>query len=143
MIDRDPPRKRTRRLELILLLAGTIGTGAWLASDAIRILAMGWDSWVLRRNSGSEAVTSARSDQPPTLANNDLIGRLAIPRLRLVTTVREGTGHRTLAIASGHIRGTTLPGQNGNVGVAGHRDTFFRGLAGVRVNDEIEFETAV
>jgi len=78
---------------------------------------------------------------PGRLANNDLIGRIAIPRLHLITTVREGTGQRTLAIASGHIRGTSLPGQNGNVGVAGHRDTFFRGLAGIRADDLIEFET--
>ncbi len=131
MIDRDPPRKRTRRLELILLLAGVIGTGAWLASEAIRILAVGWDSRAGERPSIPEPTSPARPAQPVNFTDNELIGRLAIPRLQLVTTVREGTGQSTLAIASGHIRGTTLPGQNGNVGVAGHRDTFFRGLADV------------
>ncbi|MFN0164927.1 MAG: class D sortase [Bryobacteraceae bacterium] len=78
---------------------------------------------------------------PSTPPNDGLIGRLTIPRLQVMTTVREGTTERTLALATGHIRGTTLPGQNGNVGVAGHRDTFFQGLAKIRVNDLIEFET--
>ncbi len=73
--------------------------------------------------------------------SGDLIGRITIPRLDLKASVREGTTERTLALASGHIPGTALPGQNGNVGVAGHRDTFFQGLAGIRLRDEIEFET--
>jgi sortase A len=43
--------------------------------------------------------------------------------------------------AVGHIRGTPLPGQQGNVALAGHRDTFFRGLRKVLVNDEITLTT--
>jgi sortase A len=43
--------------------------------------------------------------------------------------------------AVGHIRGTPLPGQRGNVALAGHRDTFFRGLRDIRVNDEITLTT--
>ena len=34
-----------------------------------------------------------------------------------------------------------MPGQRGNTGIAGHRDTFFRGLAGIRKNDEITVQT--
>jgi LPXTG-site transpeptidase (sortase) family protein len=44
-------------------------------------------------------------------------------------------------VALGHIPGTALPGEPGNVAVAGHRDTLFRGLRNVRVGDRIEFET--
>ena len=47
----------------------------------------------------------------------------------------------TLRRAVGHIRGTPLPGQRGNVALAGHRDTFFRGLRDIRVNDEITLTT--
>jgi LPXTG-site transpeptidase (sortase) family protein len=82
-----------------------------------------------------------RPVRPQVPVNDELIGRLSIARLQLVTTVREGTGAATLALAPGHIRGTTLPGQNGNVGIAGHRDTFFQSLAGIRLEDIIEFET--
>jgi sortase A len=55
--------------------------------------------------------------------------------------VREGIGENTLRIAVGHIPATALPGQTGNVGVAAHRDTFFRGLKDLKNQDEIQFAT--
>ena len=55
--------------------------------------------------------------------------------------VREGIDGDTLQLAIGHIPATALPGQAGNVGVAGHRDTFFRGLKDLRTKDEIQFST--
>jgi sortase A len=56
--------------------------------------------------------------------------------------VREGIDSNTLQLAIGHIPATALPGQAGNVGVAGHRDTFFRGLRDLRTGDEIQFSTS-
>ena len=70
-----------------------------------------------------------------------IIGRLSIPRLHLSAMVREGTDRDTLMLAIGHIPATALPGEAGNVGVAGHRDTFFRGLKDLKTNDEIRFST--
>jgi sortase A len=55
--------------------------------------------------------------------------------------VREGVDAKTLRLSVGHIPMTALPGQAGNVGVAGHRDTFFRGLKDLRAKDEILFST--
>jgi sortase A len=70
-----------------------------------------------------------------------VIGRLEIPRLKLSVMVREGADEGTLRRAVGHIPGTALPGTMGNVGLAGHRDTFFRALRNIREDDAIEFET--
>ena len=70
-----------------------------------------------------------------------LIGRLSVPRLQLSAMVREGIDRDTLQLAIGHIPATPLPGQAGNVGVAGHRDTFFRGLKDLKTKDEIQFST--
>ena len=70
-----------------------------------------------------------------------LIGRIEIPRLLLSAVVVEGIGRTTLRRAVGHIPGTALPGQPGNVGLAGHRDTFFRPLKDLRIKDEIQFST--
>jgi sortase A len=70
-----------------------------------------------------------------------LLGRLTIPRLNLTEMVREGAQESTLSLALGHIPGTALPGQRGNVGVAGHRDKIFRGLRDVQKDDLIRFET--
>jgi len=71
-----------------------------------------------------------------------LVGRLEIARLGMSVMVREGTDDKTLRRAVGHIAGTALPGEDGNVGLAGHRDTFFRSLRGIRRGDEIRLVTA-
>jgi sortase A len=55
--------------------------------------------------------------------------------------IMEGIDGRTLRHAVGHIPGTPLPGQQGNVAIAGHRDTFFRGLRNIRKDDEITLTT--
>jgi sortase A len=53
----------------------------------------------------------------------------------------EGIDDSALRFGLGHIPGTALPGELGNIGIAGHRDTFFRGLAGIRKDDEILVKT--
>jgi sortase A len=86
------------------------------------------------------AEAQPRRQRPPSIGPNGLIGRVSIPRLRLTAIVREGTAEKTLSLAAGHIPGTALPGVNGNVAIAGHRDTLFRGLRGIQKGDMIEFE---
>jgi LPXTG-site transpeptidase (sortase) family protein len=70
-----------------------------------------------------------------------VVGRIEIPRIGLKTMILEGVSQRTLALAVGHIPGTALPGKAGNVGIAGHRDTFFRSLAGIHPDDDIVLTT--
>ena len=81
------------------------------------------------------------ASSPRLTPSTALIGRLSVPRLRLSAMVREGIDRHTLQLAIGHIPATALPGQVGNVGVAGHRDTFFRGLKDLKTQDEILFST--
>jgi sortase A len=69
------------------------------------------------------------------------IALLAIPRLDLSTVVVEGADEPELKLAPGHIPGTSMPGKGGNVAVAGHRDTFFRPLRLIRMNDTITVRT--
>lgn len=71
-----------------------------------------------------------------------LVGRLEVPRLGLGVMVVEGVDSSDLTRAAGHIPGTALPGEAGNIGIAAHRDTFFRPLRGIRRNDEVLFDTA-
>ena len=63
---------------------------------------------------------------------------LSIPRLRLDVPVFEGTDELTLNRGAGRIAGTARPGEVGNIGIAAHRDGFFRGLKDVRPGDRIE-----
>jgi sortase A len=79
--------------------------------------------------------------QKPPVRENSLVGRITIPRLNVQAIVREGVGRNTLSLAAGHIPGTALPGEKGNVAVAAHRDTLFQGLKGIRPGDAIQFET--
>ena len=66
---------------------------------------------------------------------------LRIPRIHLEVAVLPGTDDRTLDRAVGHIEDTALPGADGNSGIAGHRDGFFRGLKDVVSGDVIEIDT--
>jgi len=66
---------------------------------------------------------------------------LRIPKIRLEVPVLPGTDDRTLDRAVGHIAGTAKPGTDGNLGIAGHRDGFFRGLKDIAPGDTIELDT--
>jgi len=79
---------------------------------------------------------------PGVAKQGDVLGRIEIPRLGVAIAILEGTSAQTLRLGVGHIKGTALPGEPGNSGIAGHRDTFFRPLEGVRTSDEIQIQTA-
>jgi sortase A len=72
----------------------------------------------------------------------ELLGRVRIPRTGVSAILLEGISHRTLRHGVGHIPGTSLPSETtGNVGIAGHRDSFFRGLKDIDKDDVIEVTT--
>ena len=120
-----------------------------------------YQSWRFER-ALKDAQTVARTNQPPAstplpaqaaadraraerfgidgLAGSPL-GRIEISSIGLAAMIMEGTDHRTLRRAVGHIPGTPLPGQPGNVVITGHRDTFFRGLRNIHKDDEITLTT--
>ena len=77
----------------------------------------------------------------PAPPDADLVGRIEIPRLNLRAIIAEGTDNRTLRRAVGHLAGTPLPGEDGNVVLAGHRDTFFRALKDIRADDIVRIVT--
>lgn len=72
----------------------------------------------------------------------EAIGRIEIPRLHLSVMVLEDAAPKILLVAAGHIKGTALPGTTGNIGIAAHRDTFFRPLREVKPQDAIELTTS-
>ncbi len=64
-----------------------------------------------------------------------------IPALDLQVPLLEGTDDLVLNRGVGRIVGTARPGELGNIGIAGHRDGFFRGLKDIGEGDTIELET--
>ncbi|HZR25996.1 MAG TPA: class D sortase [Vicinamibacterales bacterium] len=79
---------------------------------------------------------------PPTPAPGSVIGRFEVPRLHLSSVVLEGSDDATLAKGAGHIEDTPFPGEPGNIGIAGHRDTIFRPIRYVKIGDEMDLKTA-
>jgi sortase A len=160
MRDSDASVKRSspRWLERALLLIGVLCLGVWAYARldagyfqyrAGRLL----EKALSARHSGTRAAPAADTDtlesfrrsgasQARTPApEGTLVGRLEIPRLGLSAIVLEGVGDKTLRRAVGHIPETLLPEEGGNVGLAGHRDSFFRELKDVRQDDLISLQT--
>jgi sortase A len=105
-----------------------------LSAAAIALLLFAAGGWA--RTSGQPR--AARVNAP---SGTTTVGMLEIPAVGLATRVLEGSDARILRLAVGHIPGTALPGPSGNVGLAGHRNTFFRPLRKIRVGDEIRFSS--
>ena len=137
---------RWRWLERLLLVVAIICLGYYAYASAETMLYQAYENRELDRilqsapaAAGSEPTAPAAA-RPRPIAGS-VMGRIEIPRLGVSTVVRAGSDARTLQLAVGHIPGTALPGEPGNVGLAGHRDTFFRRLADVRTDDEIRLVT--
>ena len=79
--------------------------------------------------------TSVTTNMPAPL------GVLRIPSIKIEVLVLEGTDDLTLNRAVGHIDGTAAPGEQGNIGIAGHRDGFFRGLKDVHLGEYLDLYT--
>jgi sortase A len=76
-----------------------------------------------------------------TLSQDSALAVLGIERVNLRVPVFRGTGSQTLNRGAGWIEGTARPGELGNVGIAGHRDSFFRDLKDVGMGDRIQLIT--
>jgi LPXTG-site transpeptidase (sortase) family protein len=84
------------------------------------------------------AATAASSYQPHM---RDVLGRLEIPRLNISAVIVEGSDDESLKLGPGHVPGTALPGEQGNVAIAGHRNTHFLPLKEVQAGDKISVTT--
>jgi sortase A len=90
--------------------------------------------WAPKRIQAYKASLASKFDPP--------LGVLQIPKFKLAVPVFEGTDDLTLNRGLGRIAGTAQIGTIGNVGVAGHRDGFFRVLKDIQVGDYIVLQGA-
>jgi sortase A len=113
------------------------------------LLGLGYAAYVVIDTQAYQAIEhrrleSARADpssSPQAFADGGVIGEIQIPRLGLRAIVAQGNSAAVLQRAVGHLTGTALPGEPGNVVLAGHRDTFFRPLKRARAGDAITLKT--
>ncbi len=156
-----PPGVRVvRSLEWILLIAGAILLSAFISVRLYGVIASHYVVEAFQQKAATGSLsshahsgttrpagldTSLWSDKRIRAYNESLshafgvpLAVLSIPKIHLEVPVFEGTDDVTLDRGAGRIAGTAHPGQAGNLGIAGHRDGFFRGLKDVTTGDEIK-----
>lgn len=143
----DGPLKRPARkaravldyLRWMFLLAGAAALGytGYVYLDST--IYQAYEERAFEREAAPDS--AALGPAKPHPSDPSLVGRIAIPRLGVRAIVKEGVDEKTLRRAVGHVPETVRPGVPGNVGLAGHRDSFFRGLRNVRKDDRIVVET--
>ncbi len=100
---------------------------------AFRVIGVDVSLWSEKRLEAYKDSLARKLDQP--------LAKLQIPKLGLEVPVFEGTDDLTLNRGVGRIVGTAKVGTDGNVGIAGHRDGFFRVLKDIAVGDSIVLAT--
>jgi sortase A len=134
-----PPREpRTHAPSTPLLLE----RGLWIVGSVLlgcTLLVYG-DMLLFQRSQAARFDQLQETGVAP-LSQGGVIGKITIPRIGLSAVVLHGADEDTLNRAVGHIPGTGIPGTSGTVGLAAHRDTFFRNLGRLRPQDLILFET--
>jgi sortase A len=82
-----------------------------------------------------------RAFRQSPLTEDRALAVLELDTLELRVPVFEGTDDSVLNRGAGFVEGTSRPGEDGNIAIAGHRDGFFRGLMNVHVGDPIRLRT--
>jgi sortase A len=142
------------RCQYTFLIVGIVSLGysLFVVAKAARYQAWAYRQLEQQRTARAAESSPARLSTPASMphpgrmqtasfADRSVVGRIQIPRIHLSAMIAEGTSGLVLEEAAGHVSGSALPGQSGNVVIAAHRDTFFRRLGQVRTGDKIELTT--
>lgn len=132
----DDSGRRPRRIPLFANLLILVGAGLLVSPISHYVTGV-------RAQAGASVPSPAIREAGP-IPIGDAVGRLEIPRVGLDFAVFEGVSESVLRKGPGHIPGTACPGlaaEPGNCVIAGHRDSFFRRLAGAREGDVVRFRS--
>jgi sortase A len=157
---KTPMKKPSLRwIERALIVIGLVCVGVWAWSwidaqiyqyrenklleqaSSARTAASESDSLGTFRDASLPAVREKKKERSLAGEVGSLVGRIEIPRIDVSAIVLEGVDKKTLRRGVGRIPETAMPGDEGNVGLAAHRDSFFRGLKDIRKNDIITLKT--
>jgi sortase A len=131
-------RRALSVLFVILMVAGLAMFAYPVATDAYSRYQQG----KLNGQFGGDRLE--KSYQEGKFAEGSVLTRLVIPKIKVDVLVVEGTSAAALRAGAGHYVGTPLPGEAGNVAIAGHRTTFgrpFHHLDEMKAGDEVLLET--
>lgn len=143
-----PSRRRPllRALEHLLIVVGVVSLGYYGYVSVEAALYQTYENReleaILRSGPAPRPDAPGMGDGGRAISDaGGMIGRIEIPRLDVSAIMRAGIDATTLRLAVGYIPGTAWPGDPGNIGLAGHRDTFFRRLGDIQPDDEIRLVT--
>lgn len=117
--------QRARRLKRTLtagaVILAVVGSGLLAYPFAT-------DLWAARLQEGLAGGLSASADDylQDKIKTGEALTRLEIPKLDVDVVVVEGTSLAALRAGAGHYPASALPGERGNVAIAGHRTTYGR-----------------
>ena len=125
----------------LALGAGLIAFWLWAGADSLAFRATFARRLDALLGLGPRSLIAVAHASREQAAGSGMIGRIEIPRLGLSEPVLEGTSGRALRRGVGHVRNTAFPGERGNVGLAGHRDSHFARLREITKGDLIRLDT--
>ncbi len=128
--------KALRISAALLVLAG-----ASLVGRSLYLKGKAWAASVLLRLAWEETLRTGRDTAPWPWADTHPIGRLVIPRLGYDEVILEGASPRNLAFGPARMMHGAIPGEPGNVVLAGHRTSWFLPLKDVHVGDLVVVES--
>lgn len=123
-----------------------IALATWWTLMIGGVLSVAYAGYVITAASVYQAIETRRFEynnpslRPHISAEGDVIGEIKVDAVGLKAIVVQGDSARILQHAVGHLPDTALPGEPGNVALAGHRDTFFRPLRHIRLGDIITID---
>jgi sortase A len=112
-----------------------LGQGAYIPAKALLAQELMQRAWSRSAMGESRATPWPWADTWP-------VARLTAASGRVNLIVLAGSSGRTLAFGPGHVSASALPGESGNVVIAGHRDTHFQFLKDVRRGELLRMESA-
>ena len=122
------------RIALIATLAlaglGLIGQGAWIHAKALL-------AQVLLQRAFAQTVATGQNIKPWSWADTWPVARIDVPRIGASAIVLEGSSGQALAFGPGHVEVSSQPGEQGVAVYSAHRDTHFRFLKDVKIDDLI------
>lgn len=143
---RDLVAARRRKSDTVALISSYL---LYLATVVVLfIVFMLWGTNLLTSVTQRSLLTTFQhqvsSDSYGTTAEGSVIGSISIPKIGLTMAFVQGTSESNLIEGPGHYLGTALPGQSGNVAIAGHRTTYgapFYNLDMLSVGDKVVLTT--
>lgn len=130
-------RTRSARVGFVACL---LCLGFWQLGQGAYIPAKAWVAQAMMAQAWNRAADGAENPAPWPWADTWPVARLSAKSGDVDLIVLAGGSGRTLAFGPGHLSASSLPGESGNIVIAGHRDTHFSFLRDISIGESLVIE---